>query len=165
MEGKCPFCGRESVQDYGPPRFNCGTAFKGTTLKGKSIYSRSDSCYEAELDRLREVCDEAYRMAGQIGAAERILDNLSDAANGRPLRHETFLPVTDDDFSELATLKELLRKAVGMLENKLLWDKYWLGEYPERVLGPHGADSLDHENVKVQAFLTHPEVVKIMKEK
>jgi hypothetical protein len=51
-----------------------------------------------EIDRLRHVCAEAYQMAGQAGAAERILDNLADAAAGRQLRHPTFLPVTDDDF-------------------------------------------------------------------
>ena len=51
-----------------------------------------------EIDRLRHVCAEAYQMAGQAGAAERILDNLADAAVGRRLRH--FLPVTDDDFGK-----------------------------------------------------------------
>lgn len=63
-----------------------------------------------ELAELRNVCSEAYQMAGQIGAATRILDNLSAAAAGRPLRHETFLPVTDEDFAELTTLRTRLEE-------------------------------------------------------
>lgn len=44
--------------------------------------------------RLRQVCGEAYQLAGAYGASAEALDNLSDAANGKPLRHTTFLPVT-----------------------------------------------------------------------
>jgi hypothetical protein len=49
---------------------------------------------KAEIERLRLVCAEAYQLAGEVGAPVRVLDNLSAAADGRPLPHETFLPVT-----------------------------------------------------------------------
>jgi hypothetical protein len=52
---------------------------------------------KAEVERLRMVCAEAYQFAGEVGAPERVLDNLSAAADGRPLPHETFLPVTLDE--------------------------------------------------------------------
>ena len=107
--------------------------------------SNDNAELRAELARLREVCGEAYQMAGQVGAAERILDNLSDAANGRPLRHETFLPVTDDDFSELARKDELQYKAEELLNRWLYLAKKGLlscGFSPK---------TLDRET---QAFLT-----------
>lgn len=50
-----------------------------------------------ENARLRSVCAEAYQFAGEVGAPERVLDNLAAAADGRPLPHASFLPVT---FSE-----------------------------------------------------------------
>lgn len=42
---------------------------------------------------LRAVCAEAYQLAGAFGAPVEALDNLSAAANGDPIPHETFLPV------------------------------------------------------------------------
>jgi len=47
-----------------------------------------------ELNRVRGVCAEAYQMAGALHAPVKALDNLSAAANGRAIPHETFLPVT-----------------------------------------------------------------------
>lgn len=48
-----------------------------------------------EIETLQGVCAEAYQLAGQVNASEKALDNLSAAANGLPLPHETFLPVED----------------------------------------------------------------------
>lgn len=47
-----------------------------------------------EVDRLRRVCQEAYQFATVVGAPARVLDNLWAAAEGQPLPHETFLPVS-----------------------------------------------------------------------
>lgn len=51
-----------------------------------------DACRE-EIDRLRFVCAEAYQLAGALDAPVEALDNLSAAAGGEPLPHQTFLPV------------------------------------------------------------------------
>jgi hypothetical protein len=48
-----------------------------------------------EIETLQGVCAEAYQLAGQVNASEKALDNLSAAANGLPLPHESFLPVED----------------------------------------------------------------------
>lgn len=48
-----------------------------------------------EIETLQGVCAEAYQLAGQVNASEKALDNLSAAANGLPLPHETFLPIED----------------------------------------------------------------------
>ncbi len=69
----------------------------------------------AKVEFLQGVCFESYLMAGQVGACARILDNLSDAANDRPLRHETFLPVTDDDFAELKALTAKVERLWALL--------------------------------------------------
>ena len=55
----------------------------------------------AEVERLRRVCAEAYQFAGEVGAPERVLDNLAAAAEGRPLPHESFLPVSADECAPL----------------------------------------------------------------
>lgn len=62
---------------------------------------------QAERDALRSVCAEAYQMAGALGAPVKALDNLSAAANGDPLPHETFLPVETPDWN--AQRDELLK--------------------------------------------------------
>lgn len=51
-----------------------------------------------EIAKLRKVCAEAYQFAGAYNAPIKVLDNLSDAANGDELRHETFLPVNAPDW-------------------------------------------------------------------
>lgn len=55
----------------------------------------------AERDRqiraLRDVCADAYQMAGALHANEKALDNLCAAAEGEPIPHETFLPVDERD--------------------------------------------------------------------
>jgi hypothetical protein len=51
---------------------------------------------EAENAALREVCAEAYQLAGTFSdqyAALAALDNLFAASTGNPLPHETILPV------------------------------------------------------------------------
>ena len=51
---------------------------------------------------LEQVCAEAYQLAGAVGAPVKALDNLSAAAGGRPIPHETFLPVSAADCNDLA---------------------------------------------------------------
>ena len=48
----------------------------------------------ARIAQLQKVCAEAYQLAGAVGASEAALDNLDAAANGNPIPHDTFLPVT-----------------------------------------------------------------------
>lgn len=52
---------------------------------------------EQQRYQLRAVCAEAYQLAGALDAPVEALDNLSAAANGNPLPHETFLPVAVPD--------------------------------------------------------------------
>lgn len=68
---------------------------------------------KAELGALRQVCAEAYQMAGAIGAPSEALDNLSAAANGDPIPHETFLPIFCDHLA--AHDAEVAAKAVDTL--------------------------------------------------
>lgn len=56
----------------------------------------------AEIERLRNVCGEAYQFAGAVGAPERVLDNLWAAAQGEPLPHESFLPVLLEECDPLS---------------------------------------------------------------
>lgn len=59
---------------------------------------------------LQSVCGEAYQLAGTVGAPVKALDNLSAAANGEPIPHETFLPVTDLDCSRISELTAQLEQ-------------------------------------------------------
>jgi hypothetical protein len=82
---------------------------------------RSES--QAEIERLRSVCGEAYQFAGAVGAPVRVLDNLSDAANGGKLRHETMLPVSAA--SELVALRAQLQEAEKDTKRLDLWPTNW----------------------------------------
>lgn len=55
---------------------------------------------EARVKVLQRVCSEAYQLAGTVGAPVEALDNLSAAANGEPIPHETFLPIRLEDCEE-----------------------------------------------------------------
>lgn len=69
-------------------------------IKDDPLYQKGRASVLAEINKLRRVCAEAYQLAGAFGASEEALDNLSAAANGNPLPHETFLPVfASDNFS------------------------------------------------------------------
>ena len=57
---------------------------------------------EQRVAVLQQVCAEAYQLAGAVGAPEKALDNLAAAANGEPIPHATFLPVSAADCDELA---------------------------------------------------------------
>lgn len=57
---------------------------------------------EQRIVVLEQVCAEAYQLAGAVGAPEKALDNLAAAAEGEPIPHETFLPVSAADCDELA---------------------------------------------------------------
>lgn len=72
---------------------------------------------EARVKTLQTVCGEAYQLAGVYDAPVEALDNLSAAANGKPIPHETFLPVdgvTDREKvleGRVKTLEDALREA------------------------------------------------------
>ena len=71
---------------------------------------------QRRIEELEQVCGEAYQFAGEVGAPERVLDNLAAAANGQPLPHESFLPITADECEEVADLHARLdrvRDALG----------------------------------------------------
>jgi hypothetical protein len=55
--------------------------------------------------------------------------------------------------AEIARLKAREKKLVGLLEERLQWDKYWFGVYPETLLGQEGAFSLEHWQIKIKAAL------------
>ena len=57
---------------------------------------------EQRIAILEQVCAEAYQLAGAVGAPEKALDNLAAAADGRPVPHATFLPVSAADCDEFA---------------------------------------------------------------
>ena len=50
-------------------------------------------------------------MAGVVGAPEAALDNLADAAAGRSITHESFLPLTYEDFALYREVQERLQSA------------------------------------------------------
>ena len=52
---------------------------------------------EERISVLEQVCAEAYQLAGAVGAPERVLDNLAAAAEGKPIPHQSFLPVSAAD--------------------------------------------------------------------
>ncbi len=68
---------------------------------------------QKRIDVLRAVCAEAYQMAGALGANKTALDNLFAAAQGKPIPHESFLPVFA---TELESLQSQLKVAVEALE-------------------------------------------------
>ena len=57
---------------------------------------------EQRVSILEQVCAEAYQLAGTVGAPENVLDNLAAAAEGMPIPHATFLPVSAADCDEIA---------------------------------------------------------------
>ena len=57
------------------------------------------------MKRLELLCAEVYQVAGAAGAPMRVLDALSAAANGRPIRRTPLLPIAEREF-------ELFRTAV-----------------------------------------------------
>ena len=95
----------------------------------------------AENKRLRSVCGEAYQLAGAIEAPVNALDNLSDAASGHPLRHDTFLPILDTDCGVVQRLTARVEEQLRVATHTLLllketqaelkqWQDYWGCEDP-----------------------------------
>jgi hypothetical protein len=74
----------------------------------------------SQIAALRAVCAEAYQLAGlfsdRIENAKLVLDNLSAAANGEPIPHETFLPI---DIIEEESPKSEIQPLVEALRNML----------------------------------------------
>ncbi len=63
---------------------------------------------KAENDALRKFSAEAYQVLGALDAPENVLDNASDAANGVPLRHESYCR------SSLKTMRHCARMLRGI---------------------------------------------------
>ncbi len=73
---------------------------------------------EQRIAILEQVCAEAYQLAGAVGAPEKALDNLAAAAEGKPIPHATFLPVSAadcDEFARADTPRATKRGAVSSL--------------------------------------------------
>lgn len=62
------------------------------------------------LERLEQVCAEVYQFAGAVGAPARVLDNLSAAADGHPIPHESILPVTAEECDAITELRGMLTR-------------------------------------------------------
>ena len=58
------------------------------------------SLLERRISILEQICAEAYQPVGALGAPAKALDNLAAAAAGKPIPHETFLPVSTADGGE-----------------------------------------------------------------
>ena len=72
----------------------------GTIESRAHAAKRAATAHDAqrrEVNLLRRVCGEAYHFAAIVGAPPRVLDNLWAAAEGKPIPHESFLPVTLDE--------------------------------------------------------------------
>lgn len=75
----------------------------------------------AEITSLRSVCAEAYQMAGAMDCSVEAMDNLSAAAGGEPLPHQTFLPHMTVDETIENQQKEIgdLQKVIEGIGEKL----------------------------------------------
>jgi hypothetical protein len=85
------------------------------------VARRVDECIalRTERDSLRLVCGEAYQMAGALGASAKALDNLSAAANGQPLPHETFLPALSEE-SDIEKERDALAAELKLLRARAI---------------------------------------------
>ncbi len=63
---------------------------------------------QRRVAELEQVCAEAYQFAGTVGAPERVLDNLSAAADGQPIPHESILPITAEECDAILELRAKL---------------------------------------------------------
>lgn len=71
-----------------------------TILRIKNAFADvlSDSNeYAAQVVEMRNMCFEVYQINGQLGANEKVLDNLMAAFEGKRLPHKTLLPYEADD--------------------------------------------------------------------
>lgn len=71
---------------------------------------------QRRVDDLARVCAEAYQFAGEVGAPERVLDNLSAAAEGQPIPHESMLPVLADECDAISELRSKLEQVRHVLD-------------------------------------------------
>ena len=127
--GKCPFCGAEVDKTFGNGyvSYTCGN-FEANGVIGREpdCYDRQIAQLQARVDLLECTCAQAYQMAGVVGAPEAALDNLSDAAQGKPLRHpDGFLPLVYEDFEMYREGQAELQECRERLE---VWRK--LRDYP-----------------------------------
>lgn len=83
----------------------------GVTGKQQDTAIQAVRSLRQQVAQLRAVCAEAYQLAGAYGAPVEALDNLLCAANGKPLLHETFLPVANQWEQKVAQLEAELSLA------------------------------------------------------
>lgn len=85
------------------------------------------SSKDAEIGRLREVCSEVYQAFGAMSSiagffctddCERVMDNLSAAANGEPIPHADLLPWPKNELTQTGDIYQL-EKANDELRIKL----------------------------------------------
>lgn len=104
---------------------------------------------EHENAELRKVCAEAYQVAGCAGAPVRVLDNLSCAANNRPIPHETMLPVLLKEFDEVAELRKKLEwqpiETAPRTGIALLLAQPWRSGYDTRLIGHYANGWVIHD--------------------
>jgi hypothetical protein len=70
----------------------------------------------ARVEQLEDVCGQAYQLAGEVGAPARVLDILFAASNGDDLPSESFLPITADECSEIASVRGVLAQVLDIAE-------------------------------------------------
>lgn len=89
----------------------------------------------AERDALRNVCAEAYQMAGALNAPVEALDNLSAASMGKPLPHASFLPVV----APAEPVNTRLLTALKACRNKLAHDAEMVAMADVAIMGAEAA--------------------------
>lgn len=143
-EHTCPFCGKnrhnERIYDCGtligasgPETRLCAMGLVGT------LRALLRECYPIVEEKSNELCCgssiqrqylhspfcNVHRAQVLIpkmetaacGAPEKALDNLSDAAEGRPLRHKTFLPVIPDELREVKEAKDRSKELEALVRD------------------------------------------------
>lgn len=84
-----------------------------TTQRADSLQQQLEAANQ-RIELLQILCDAAYQMAGVHEAPVGFLDNLSDGANGDPLRHDSFslLPVGNQWRDQLEAAIQMEKLAV-----------------------------------------------------
>lgn len=70
----------------------------------------------ARIEHLEDVCGQAYQLAGEVGAPARVLDVLFAASNGDSIPSKPFIPITADEFSEVASARMVLAQVLDIAE-------------------------------------------------
>lgn len=111
MASKCPFCGAGKARMTDPFDYICDFEC-GTIMNGNHGPKRGDSCYEAELTRLREQVEQT---AKECGLQKTDNERLRDELEGEKLCYKSLadhVEVHEGELkAEVAHLGELLKGA------------------------------------------------------